>query len=171
MNSGSFPRRRGYPTGWFADRWFIVDRDEPDQVSLEPNAAGAARGRRGLDAVKLLLNQPAYDRGGAKKGNIMRQTVCGFTVAALICATACETSYATPIAPPIGPQAGSGRMTLAYSQHDRHSRRYIVIPRTRDYGWWPQGEYRWFPFDPARWGYWCEPADHHHLSCGLGDRD
>jgi hypothetical protein len=55
--------------------------------------------------------------------------------------------------------------------HYRHPHHYIVIPLTRDYGWWPQGQYRWFPFGLARWGYWCEPADYHHLSCGVGNRD
>jgi hypothetical protein len=52
----------------------------------------------------------------------------------------------------------------------RHSHRYIVIPLTRDYGWWPQGQYRWFPFGLARWAYWCEPASYHRLSCGVGGR-
>jgi hypothetical protein len=56
-----------------------------------------------------------------------------------------------------------------YLHHHRQSHHYIVIPLTRDYGWWPQGQYRWFPFGLARWGYWCEPADYHHLSCGVGD--
>jgi hypothetical protein len=23
----------------------------------------------------------------------------------------------------------------------------------------------------ARWGYWCEPAGYHRLSCGVGGRD
>jgi hypothetical protein len=59
----------------------------------------------------------------------------------------------------------------APTHHDRHSHHYIVIPLTRDYGWWPQGQYRWFPFGPARWGYWCEPASYHRLNCGLGGRD
>lgn len=34
-----------------------------------------------------------------------------------------------------------------YPQH------YRQIPLTRDYGRWPQGHYRWFPFGLARWGY------------------
>ena len=29
----------------------------------------------------------------------------------------------------------------------------------------------WFPFGLARWGYWCEPASYHRLSCGVGGRD
>jgi hypothetical protein len=57
------------------------------------------------------------------------------------------------------------------AHHDRNSHRYIVIPLTRDYGWWPQGQYRWFPFGLARWAYWCEPASYHRLSCGVGGRD
>ena len=57
------------------------------------------------------------------------------------------------------------------AHHCRHSHHYIVIPLTRDYGWWPQGQYRWFPFGLARWGYWCEPTSYHHLSCGVGDRN
>ena len=47
----------------------------------------------------------------------------------------------------------------------------IVIPLTRDYGWWPQGQYRWFPFGPARWGYWCYPASYYRLSCGVGGHE
>jgi hypothetical protein len=62
--------------------------------------------------------------------------------------------------------ASSGSRT---GHHYRHSHQYIVIPRTRDYGWWPQGQYRWFPFGLARWGYWCEPATYYRLSCGVGE--
>jgi hypothetical protein len=62
--------------------------------------------------------------------------------------------------------ASSGGRT---ARHYRRSHHYIVIPLTRDYGWWPQGQYRWFPFGLARWGYWCEPVDYHHLSCGVGN--
>ena len=80
----------------------------------------------------------------------MQRTVCAFTVAMLISAVTYEACHAAPI---------------AY----RHSRHYIVIPLTRDYGWWPQGQYRWFFFGPARWGYWCEPASYHRLSCGVGN--
>jgi hypothetical protein len=91
------------------------------------------------------------------------------TVATLICAAAYETSHATPIKPLTGIQADSGNIALVYSRHYRPRHHYIVIPLTRDYGWWPQGQYRWFPFGLARWGYWCEPADYHRLSCGVGD--
>jgi hypothetical protein len=57
------------------------------------------------------------------------------------------------------------------AHHYRHSHQYIVIPLSRDYGWWPQGQYRWFPFGLARWAYWCEPASYHRLRCGVGGRD
>ena len=80
----------------------------------------------------------------------MRRTVCAILAAASICAATYETCDAAPI-----------------PHHTRH--RYIVIPLTRDYGWWPQGQYRWFPFGLARWGYWCQPASYHRLDCGVGD--
>jgi hypothetical protein len=101
----------------------------------------------------------------------VRQAFCAFTVATLICAAANETSHAMPIEPITRIQAGSGNFILVYSHEYRHSHRYIVIPRTRDYGWWPQGQYRWFPFGLARWGYWCEPSSYYRLSCGVGNRD
>ena len=101
----------------------------------------------------------------------MRRTVRAFTVATLICAARYETSHAAPIAPLTRIQAGSDNVTLVYSHHYRRSHQYIVIPLTRDYGWWPQGQYRWFPFGLARWGYWCEPTSYHRLSCGVGDRN
>jgi hypothetical protein len=65
--------------------------------------------------------------------------------------------------------ARPGNTALVYSHHYRRSHHYIVIPLTRNYGWWPQGQYRWFPFGLARWGYWCEPATYYRLSCGVGD--
>jgi len=121
-------------------------------------------------ALSLIMRMSRGDeRGGVKKGKIMRRTVCAFTVATLICAAGYETSHAAPIAPLTRIQAGSGNITLVSSHHYRRSRRYIVIPLTRDYGWWPQGQYRWFPFGQARWGYWCEPASYYRLSCGVGD--
>jgi hypothetical protein len=53
--------------------------------------------------------------------------------------------------------------------HYRHSHQYIVVPLTRHYGyrpyWWPQGQYHWSPFGLERWGYWCEGAGSHRLSC------
>ncbi len=88
----------------------------------------------------------------------MRQIVCAFAVATLICAATYEASHATPTVLSTGMQAGSNKITLVYSHPYRHSHQYIVIPLTRNYGWWPQGQYRWFPFGLARWGYWCEPA-------------
>jgi hypothetical protein len=91
------------------------------------------------------------------------------TVATLIWTAAYETSNAAPIKSVTGIEANADNVALVYSRHDRRPHRYIVIPRTRDYGWWPQGQYRWFPFGLARWGYWCEPADYHRLSCGVGD--
>ena len=99
----------------------------------------------------------------------MRRTVYAFTVATLICAATYEMSHAAPIAPLTGIQAGSGNITSVSSHHYRRPHHYIVIPLTRDYGWWPQGQYRWFPFGLARWGYWCEPASYYRLSCGVGD--
>lgn len=95
----------------------------------------------------------------------MRRIVCASLFAALICAAMNQACHATPIAPLTGIQAGSRNITLVYSERSRRSHQYIVIPRTRDYGWWPQGQYRWFPFGLARWGYWCEPVSYHRLSC------
>src|SRR5262249_48911546 len=85
------------------------------------------------------------------KENTMKRAVCTFLAAMLICGATHEISHAAP--------------------QYRHSHHYIVIPLTRDYGWWPQGQYRWFPFGLARWGYWCEPASYHRLSCGVGGRE
>ncbi len=77
-------------------------------------------------------------------------------------------TYAPP-APGVIP----GAPGPVYSHQYRHSHRYIVIPRTRRYGyqpyWWPQGQYHWSPFDLERWGYWCQPVSYHRLSCGGGD--
>jgi hypothetical protein len=84
----------------------------------------------------------------------MRRIVCALAAATLTCAAANEACQAAPI---------------VSSHRHGHSHRYIVIPLTRDYGWWPQGQYRWFPFGLARWGYWCEPASYHRLSCGVGE--
>jgi hypothetical protein len=98
----------------------------------------------------------------------MKRTVRAFAVATLICAGTYETSYAAPMATLIGIRAGSGNITLVYSRRHR-----IVVPLTRRYGyrpyWWPQGQYHWSPYGLERWGYWCEPASHHRLSCGVGD--
>jgi hypothetical protein len=95
----------------------------------------------------------------------MRRTVCAFTVATLICAT--TYGHAAPIAPLTGIQAGPADVTLVDSHHSRHQ--YIVIPLTRRYAyrpyWWPQGQYHWSPFGLERWGYWCEGAGAHRLSC------
>jgi hypothetical protein len=81
----------------------------------------------------------------------MQRTVCAFTVAMLTSAVTYEACHAAPI---------------AY----RHSRHYIVIPLTRDYGyrsyWWPQGQYHWSFFGvPERWGFWCDGAGSHRISC------
>jgi hypothetical protein len=95
----------------------------------------------------------------------MRRIVCASLIAVPICAASNEVCHATPIAPLTAIQAGSGTLALVYSRPYRRSHQYIVIPRTRDYGWWPQGQYRWFPFGPARWGYWCEPVSYYRLSC------
>lgn len=97
----------------------------------------------------------------------MRRAVCPtFAVATLVCAVMYETSHAAPIAPLLGIQAGPGNMTLVYSHHYRYR---IVVPLTRQYGyrpyWWPQGQYHWSPFGLERWGYWCEGAGAHRLSC------
>jgi len=66
-----------------------------------------------------------------------------------------------------GIQAGPADVTPVYSHHSRHQ--YIVIPLTRRYAyrpyWWPQGQYHWSPFGLERWGYWCEGAGAHRLSC------
>jgi hypothetical protein len=98
----------------------------------------------------------------------MKRSVCAFAVATLIWAVTCEASHATPIAPLTGIRGGSGSITLVYSHRYR-----IVVPLTRRYGyqpyWWPQGQYHWSPYGPERWGYWCEPASYHRLSCGVGD--
>ena len=99
----------------------------------------------------------------------MRRTLCVFAVATLMCAAPYEMSHAAPVAPLTGIQAGSGNIILVSSHRYRRSHHYIVIPLTRDYGWWPQGQYRSFPFGLARWGYWCEPASYYRLSCGVGD--
>lgn len=97
----------------------------------------------------------------------MRRTVCALLITTLICAAAYETCHAAPIAPLTAIQAGLPNIILANSRHDR--RQYIVIPLTRRYGyrpyWWPQGEYHWSPFGLERWGYWCEGAGAHRLSC------
>lgn len=99
----------------------------------------------------------------------MRRILWAFVAATVICAATYQLSDAAPIAPaPIAPapgvKAGADNITLVYSRRYR-----IVVPLTRDYGWWPQGQYRWFPFGLARWGYWCEPASYHRLSCGVRD--
>jgi hypothetical protein len=70
------------------------------------------------------------------------------TIATLICAAAYETSHATPIKPLTGIQADAGNIALVYSRH-RPRHHYIVIPLTRDYGWWPQGQYRWVSLWPG----------------------
>lgn len=97
----------------------------------------------------------------------MRRTVCALLIATLICAATYETCHAAPIAPLTAIRAGRASIVLANSHHDR--RQYIVIPLTRRYGyrpyWWPQGEYHWSPFGLERWGYWCEGAGAHRLSC------
>ena len=52
-----------------------------------------------------------------------------------------------------------------------YSHRYrIVVPLTRRYGyqpyWWPQGQYHWSSFGALeRWGFWCDGAGSHHISC------
>jgi hypothetical protein len=92
----------------------------------------------------------------------MRRTVCAFTGATLICAATYGTGHAAPIAPITGTQGERDGVTLIYSHRNR-----IVIPLTRHYRpyWWPQGQYHWSPFGPERWGYWCEGAGAHRLSC------
>ena len=64
---------------------------------------------------------------------------------------------------------GAGVIAGAPGPPYRHSHRYIVIPLTRHYAyrsyWWPQGQYHWSPFGLERWGYWCQPASYHRLSC------
>ena len=111
-------------------------------------------------------NESGDELGGAKKGNIMRRTVCAFTVSTLICAAMYETSHAAPVAPLTGIQAGPGNITLVYSHHSRHSHQSIVVPLTRHYGyWWPQGQYHRSSFGLERWGYWCEGVGAHRLSC------
>ena len=90
-------------------------------------------------------NEPGRRTRMSKEGDIMKRTVCPFAVATLICAATYEMSHAAPIALLTGIQANSGNITLVYSHHYRRSHQYIVIPLTRDYGWWPQGRYRCFP--------------------------
>jgi hypothetical protein len=95
----------------------------------------------------------------------MKRAVCAFALATLICAATCETSHATPIAPLTGIREGSGSITLVYSHRYR-----IVVPLTRRYGyqsyWWPQGQWHLSPSGRLeRWGYWCEGAGAHRLSC------
>jgi hypothetical protein len=106
---------------------------------------------------------------GRRTRIIMRRTVCAFAVATLICAATYETSHAAPIAPLTGIRAGSDNITLVYSHHYRHSLPVIIVPSTRRYGyqpyWWPQGQYHWSPHGLERWGYWCQPAGAHRLSC------
>ena len=45
----------------------------------------------------------------------------------------------------------------------------LSYPLTRHYAyhpyWWQQGQYHWSPFGLERWGYWCEGAGSHRLSC------
>jgi hypothetical protein len=99
----------------------------------------------------------------------MKRAVCAFAVATLICAVTCETSHATPIAPLTGIREGSGSITLVYSHRYR-----IVVPLTRHYGyqsyWWPQGQWHLSPSGRLeRWGFWCQPASYHRLSCGASD--
>ncbi len=105
----------------------------------------------------------------SKEGDIMKRTVCAFAVATLICAATYETAHAAPIAPLTGIRAGSDNITLVYSHHYRHSLPVIIVPPMRRYGyqpyWWPQGQYHWSPYGLERWGYWCEPAGAHRLSC------
>jgi hypothetical protein len=97
----------------------------------------------------------------------MWRAIWAFIVSTLICAAAYETSYAAPIAPLTGIQAAPHNVTPAYSYRYRHP--YIVVPLTRRYGyspyWWPPGQYHWSPFGLERWGYWCEGAGAHRLSC------
>jgi hypothetical protein len=48
----------------------------------------------------------------------------------------------------------------------------IVIPLTRPYRpyWWPQGQWHLSPSGRLeRWGFWCQPAGYHRLSCGVDD--
>ena len=97
----------------------------------------------------------------------MRRTMCVLTVATLICAATYERCCGAPIAPLTAIQARPANITLVNSPRHRHQ--YIVIPLTRPYGyspyWWPQGQYHWSPFGLERWGYWCEGAGAHRLSC------
>lgn len=97
----------------------------------------------------------------------MRRTICVLTVATLIYAATYERCHGAPIAPLTAIQAGPANITLVNSHRHRHQ--YIVIPLTRPYGyspyWWPQGQYHWSPFGLERWGYWCEGAGAHRLSC------
>jgi hypothetical protein len=99
------------------------------------------------------------------KENIMKRTVCAFAVATFICAVTYGTSRAAPIAPLTGIQ--TGHLIQVYSHHYRHSLPVIIVPPTRRYRpyWWPQGQYHWSPYGPERWGYWCEGAGAHRLSC------
>jgi len=94
----------------------------------------------------------------------MRWTVRAFAVATLICVAWYETSHAAPIASLTGIQTALGNITPVSSHRHR-----IVIPLTRHYEyrpyWWPQGQYHWSPFGMERWGYWCEGAGAHRLSC------
>jgi hypothetical protein len=97
----------------------------------------------------------------------MRRTICVLTVATLICAAMYERCHGAPIAQLTAIQAEPANITLVNSHRHRHQ--YIVIPLTRPYGyspyWWPQGQYHWSPFGLERWGYWCEGAGAHRLSC------
>jgi hypothetical protein len=98
----------------------------------------------------------------------MKRAVCALAIAMPICTATYETCHATAIAPLAGTQAGPNSVAVVYSYRYRHPYR-IVVPLTRHYGyrtyWWPQGQYHWSPFGMERWGYWCEPAGPHRLSC------
>jgi hypothetical protein len=124
----------------------------------------------GLDIAKSVFQVHGVDAVGQvviRRQLKRRRTVCAFAVVTFICAVTYGTSHAAPIAPLTGIQ--TGHLIQVYSHHYRHSLPVIIVPPARRYGyqpyWWPQGQYHWSPYGLERWGYWCEPAGAHRLSC------
>ena len=137
--------------------------DNDGTKGVLPNSHGVGDHSGQALAYVYYGNEPRW------RTRIIMRTVCAFAVATLICAATYETSHAALIASLTGIRAGSDNITLVYSHHYRHSLPVIIVPPTRRYGyqpyWWPQGQYHWSPYGLERWGYWCEPAGAHRLSC------
>ena len=162
--------KRAVDFGW-------TDRVEAARlaVSLRPVAAlgegqepecasGEARSRGGLGPVMRSLALTALLIAGSSAALAQNAPPRDGYPPPAAGASGTPATYGPP-APGVIP----GAPGPVYSHHYRHAHHYIVIPRARDYGPWPQGQYRWFPFGPARWGYWCEPVSYYHLNCGVAD--